>query len=194
VKLKLLLLINCFFVSHLSSFCNPPETLLLFSVTSSKVARLGVINTTQQSLSVQIVKSDGDIYFNETIKEKSNLFQLLEMNKLPDGEYCVRVTGTDKVIKREFIKSQANVEVLEVFEPKFFNINNEMVNVFYKNPKGAPVNITIEQKDEVLFSDGPLTDKQINKRYSLQKFPKGVYIMKFNVSGDTYQFTLDIKK
>lgn len=193
MKLKLLLLITCLFVSHLSSFCNPPETLLLFSVTSSKIARLGVVNSTQQSLNIQIVKSDGNVYFNETIKEKSNLFQLLEMNKLPDGEYCVKVTGTDKVIKREFIKSEAKVEVLEFYEPKFFNSNNQMVVVTYRNPKGAPVDITIEQNNEVIFTEPTLKDIQINKRYSLQKFPKGSYIMKVNVSGDIYQFKIDIK-
>lgn len=167
--------------------------MLLFSVTSSKIARLGVVNSTQQSLNVQIVKSDGNVYFNETIKEKTNLFQLLEMNKLPDGEYCVKVTGTDKVIKREFIKSETKVEVLEFYEPKFFNSNNQMVVVTYRNPKGVPVDITIEQNNEVIFTEASLKDLQINKRYSLQKFPKGAYIMKVNVAGDIYQYKIDIK-
>lgn len=193
MKIKLLLLIICFCLNNQHSFSNPPETILLFSVTSAKIARFGVINPSNQNVVVQIVHSNGSIYLDQTIKQKSNFFQLLEMNKLPNGEYSVKITGTDKVIKKEFVKTDDKIEVLEVYEPKFSLIEGG-VNVYFKNNKGAEVLITLEQKDEVFFSDGPLKDKIINKRYSLVKIPNGKYTIKLNVSNETYTYELDVKK
>lgn len=83
MKSKILPILFALIFHFANGKCNLPKSTLLFSINSFHTSRLGVINTTQNILTVQIVNVSGNIYLNEEVKGGTNLFKLLDLRNLP---------------------------------------------------------------------------------------------------------------
>jgi hypothetical protein len=173
--------------------CNPPESCLLFSITSQSKVRLGVINTSNKSLNLEITNKNGNIFLKETTKRGANYFQLLDLSKMPDGEYTVKLSGLDKDIKKRFLISNNKIKMETIIEPIFRVLDNNMLMVFYKNTQGKPVNIAFEQSNQVVFEEKNITEPILNKRYSLKQLPRGQFTVKLYSDDDVFNYSLEIK-
>lgn len=174
------------------------QTCLLFSITQQHVARLGVVNTDKGNAKLEIINSSDEVVFTKNIPGKHNYFQLLDLSKMPDGNYKVKLSGEEKTYVKEFVVNNqvATVKVkhkeVEV-APVFHMINNDELAVTYLNTLGKNVSIYFELSDEVIFEDRNLTQTPITKKYSLKKLPKGNYTVKLYAGNNIFSYSMALK-
>ena len=169
------------------------ESCLLFSITKQHIARLGVVNTDKSSSKLEIVNSSDEVVFTKNIAGKQNYFQLLDLSKMPDGTYKVKLSGGNKTFVKEFtISNQVAAIIIKPKEvaPLFQLINGNELAVTYLNSESKNVSIFFELADEVIFEDRNLTQTPISKRYSLKKLPKGNYTVKLYSGGNIYSYSM----
>jgi hypothetical protein len=173
-----------------------PENCLLFSLASGNMARLGVVNTSKKSLDLEIISSDGSVFFSKSISAEENYFQILDLSKMNDGEYQVKLAGSDQKYEKKFVVKNNSAKLIikeKEVDPVFQLINNETLVVSYSNVNNKKVSIYFELDQEVVFEEMDLSGSQITKKYSLKKLPKGKYSVKLNAGGKLYDYPLVIK-
>ncbi len=189
------LLVGLLFALQLAA--STPESCLLFSLTAQQKARLGIVNTTNRVLDLAITNFSGETFFSKSISGNHNFFQLLDLAKMPGGEYSVKLTGLDESIEKKFIKTNATIQLVkEVKEtpPSFRMMDDESLTISYFNSQKNTVNILLESSDdEVVFEEKGLLDMALSKKYSLKKLPRGEYTVKLNSGGRTYSYPIILK-
>jgi hypothetical protein len=171
-------------------------TRLLFTISSEYKARLGVLNKENHAVDIEISNNDGDIFFTKTISGGQNYFQLLDLTAMPDGQYHVRISGLGTETQKEFTIKNHRAELIKkvkVVEPSFHLLNGDLLAVSYPNLNGKSVNIFFELNNEVVFEDRNISDKVVNKKYSLKQLPKGEYSVKLYSEGSIFTYPLVIK-
>jgi hypothetical protein len=170
-----------------------PESYLLFSLTSQNTARLGIVNTTNRDLNLSITNVSGEVFFSKAVSGKHNYFQMLDLNKMPGGEYSVKLSGLDETCMKKFIVTNSTVQLIKDEKeslPSFNLMNDKTLTVSYFNSQKNTVNILLEKDNEVVFEDKGLLDMALSKRYSLKKLPGGEYTVKLKSGEKTYSFPL----
>jgi hypothetical protein len=170
-----------------------PESRLLFSISSQTKIRLGVINTSHQTLHLEISNKNGDTFLTQTTKGGTNYFQLFDVSKLPDGEYVINLTGLLHDIQKKFYIQNKKIQLKNNDEPRFSIIDGESLRILYNNPQGKIVTVVFELNNETIFEDNELKDIVINKKYSLKQMMKGNYILKLSVGDETFNYSFEIK-
>ncbi len=173
------------------AFASPTESCLLFSISSKNVGRLGVINVTNHTLTVEIKNKNAEVFFTKNIAGNKNFFQMIDLNALPDGEYKVMVSGINFSSERKFIIENRAAKLIpkETESIPVFNfLENKTLLVRYYNVKQNSVNIFIENDSDVVFEERNITDLNIVKKYSLTKLPKGRYVVKIYSGGIIYDY------
>ena len=153
-----------------------PENCLLFSLTSGSKARLGVVNTSKKSLNLEITSSSGSVFFSKSISGGENYFQILDLSKMNNDEYLVKLTGSEKDYEKKFIVKNNTATLIKKekeIDPVFQLINNETLVVSYPNVNNKNVSIYFELNNEVVFEEREIKGTQLSKKYSLRKLPKG---------------------
>lgn len=188
------------FIAMLFITCNcivaASESQLLFTISSEFKARLGVVNHENHALDIEISNNNGEIFFSKTVPGGQNYFKLLDLTAMPDGQYNVKLSGFGTVSQKDFNISSHKAELIKkvkLTEPSFHLINNEVLAVNYPNINGKTVNIFFELNDEVVFEDRNISEKIINKKYSLKQLPKGEYAVKLYSEGNIFTYPLVIK-
>jgi hypothetical protein len=174
----------------------PPQNCLLFSLTSGSKARLGVVNTSKESLNLEIASSNGVVYFSKSVAGEKNYFQIIDLSKMNDGEYDVKLTGPDQNIKKKFeVKNNMARLIIKEKEvdPVFHLINNETLAISYPNVNNKTISIYFELNNEVVFEEREIKGTQLSKKYSLKKLPKGEYSVKLNSDGKLFSYPVVIK-
>lgn len=173
-----------------------PENCLLFSIASGNKARLGVINTGDRSVSLEIVNNSGSTFFTKTISVNENYFQMLDLSKMIDGEYKVKLSGSNTDFEKKFeVKNKVATLIVKPKEtpPRFQMIDNETLLISYMNPDEKNVSIYFELNNEIVFEELNLSNAQLSKKYSLKKLPKGAYDVKVYSEGKVYNFAIAVK-
>jgi hypothetical protein len=174
-----------------------PEGCLLFSITSKQTARLGIINTSSHAVSLTITNSEGESFYSKNVSGKQNFFQLLDLSKMPGGEYAVRLTGLEKVCGKKFIIANSVAQLIKEeteSEPTFLLQEDDILMVSYDNSKNYAVSIILEKENEIIFEDRKLSDAKLQKRYSLKNLPGGKYIIKLIADEKTFRFEINLTK
>jgi prolyl oligopeptidase PreP (S9A serine peptidase family) len=177
------------------AFASPDESCLLFSISAKNIGRLGVINVSNHSLTVEIKNKNAETFFTKNIAGNKNFFQLVDLNTLPDGEYKVVVSGTNFSSERKFTIENHTAKLIpkETESIPVFNLlENKVLLIRYYNVKQNTVNIFIESDSEVVFEERNITDLNVVKKYSLSKLPKGRYVVKVYSGGIIYDYPLII--
>jgi hypothetical protein len=173
-----------------------PENCLLFSLTSGSNARLGVVNSSTQPLNLEITGNNGAIYFSKSISGQENFFQIIDLSKMSDGDYIVKLKGSEKVLEKKFLVSNSVAKLIikeKEVDPVFQLINNETLVVSYPNVNNKNVSIYFELNNEVVYEDRDIKGTQLSKKYSLKKLPKGEYSVKLNSDGKLFNYPVVIK-
>jgi hypothetical protein len=174
-----------------------PESCLLFSITKQQTARLGVVNTSNRLLELEITNSSSEIFFSKSISGNQNFFQLLDLAKMPGGEYSVKLTGLDKSYEKRFMVTSATIQLMkEVNEtpPVFRMLDDETITISYFNSKKDKINILLESgDDDVIFEEKGIFDLALSKKYSLKNLPRGEYTAKLSSGSKTYSFPIFLK-
>jgi hypothetical protein len=188
------------FIAMLFFTCNriavASESQLLFTISSEFKARLGVVNRENHALDIEISNASGEIFFTKTISGGQNYFKLLDLTAMPDGQYNVKLSGFGITSQKEFNISNHRAELvkkMKILEPSFHLINGEVLAVNYPNINGKSVNIFFELNNEVVFEDRNISEKIVNKKYSLKQLPKGEYDVKLYSEGNIFTYPLVIK-
>ncbi len=179
-----------------SSLVNASDSQLLFSLTSESKARLGVVNKDNHVLDLEISDKNGEVFYSKSVQSGQNFFQLLSLTDMPDGQYQVILSGYECHYQKEFIIAKHKAELIfktKVQEPTFQLINNNTLAVSYSNANGKTVNIFFEINDEVVFEDRNISDRIVNKKYSLKQLPKGAYSVKLYSDGNIFSYPLVLK-
>ena len=194
-KLSTSLIISLLLLSALHAG-DKPQSCLLFSFTSDTKARLGVINSGEKSMTLEISNASGNVFFNKSVGVNENYFQILDLSKMADGEYKVKLSGQKQEYEKKFVVKN-NVATLIVkpkeVPPRFQMIDNETLLISYINPNEKEVSIYFELNNEIVFEDIKLTNPQLTKKYSLKKLPKGDYDVKVYSDGKVYNFPVAVK-
>jgi len=172
------------------------ESQLLFTISSEFKARLGVVNRENHAMDVEITNNNGDVFFTKTVSGGQNYFQLLDLTAMPDGQYKIKLAGFGTAEEKEFNISNHKAEMMKkekLTEPSFHLINGEVLAVNYPNVNGKSVNIFFELNNEVVFEDRNISEKIVNKKYSLKQLPKGEYDVKLYSGGNIFTYPLVIK-
>jgi hypothetical protein len=188
------LIVSLFLVTQIVA--STPESCLLFSLTAQQTARLGIINTSNRVLELNIFNLNGEIFFNKSIPGKQNFFQVLDLTKMPRGEYSVKLTGLDRSLEKRFVITNSTVELIkEVPEnlPSFLLTDDKVLVISYINSKKYVINISLESGYETIFEEKNILDIALSKRYSLKQLPPGKYTVKLSNGNDTYNFPLVLK-
>jgi hypothetical protein len=183
-----------FFTYH--GIATATETQLLFSISSEFKARLGVVNRENHALDIEITNNNGDVFFSKTVSGGQNYFQLLDLTAMPDGQYNVRLSGFGTTTEKEFSIANHRAELIKQVklpEPSFHLLNGEVLAVNYPNINGKSVNIFFELNNEVVFEDRNISEKIVNKKYSLKQLPRGEYFVKLYSEGNIFTYPLVIK-
>jgi hypothetical protein len=175
-----------------------PESCLLFSLTSQNIARLGIVNTSKHNLNLSITNVAGELFFSKVVNSGQNYFQMLDLTKMPDGEYTVKLSGLDSPLEKKFMVASASARLIKSNEesesvPLFRLMDNETLTVSYFNSHKNTVNIRLEKDDEVIFEEKGLLDLALTKKYSLKKLPNGLYTFKLFSGDKIYSYPLVIK-
>jgi hypothetical protein len=195
---KIFALHACVMFFFITSYTNAdtPESCLLFSIASKSNARLGIVNTNNHSLQLEIINANGEIFFSKTVSGKQNYFQLLDLSNMPDGKYNVKLKGESTEFGKGFTISNHKVEIQKKsFEqrPLFKMIDNEILAVSYLNKTSGYVNILFELNNEIIFEDRNISQTPVSKRYSLKQLPKGDYIVKLYSGDQSFSYPMAIK-
>ena len=182
----------CFFVIT-NSYAAVPESQLLFSLTSQNKARIGVINVSQQSLSLEITNKKGDVFFKKKTKNGSNYFEVIDLSQMPNDEYTVNVKGLAQEIHKKFIVNNKEVTIKFETKPSFKIINNESLLIYYNNYQKKPVNIAINLYNELVFESKNITDSIVYKKFSLKQMTKGLYVVNLSADKEIFNYDLEIK-
>lgn len=176
------------------------ESQLLFSLNAQGKIRLGIINTSRQTLNIEVLDKNGSILFEDRTKSGNNYFKILDLCKLDDGDYQVRLTGLKIEICRSFsvFKSQIKIaskknETESKNEPQFKVIDNKSVIVYYNNTEASQVRIDIELNNEPVFQDVDIKDVNIVRKYSLVKLPAGEYVIRVYAGDHSYSYPIAVK-
>lgn len=180
-----------FLIAH--SAANSPESQLLFSLTSDNKARVGIINTSTHNLSLEITSKSGAVYFETSTKSGTNYFKLLDLSKMPDDEYVIRLKGLPQEITRRFVKNNGKVSLKIQLKPVFKIIDNEKLLIYYSNSNQKPVNITFNQQNDRIFETLDIKDAVISITYSLKNLPKGSYTVNVSTEDETFKYELTVK-
>ena len=125
-----------------------------------------------------------------------NYFQLLDLSKMPDGNYRVNYSASGKNYSKEFSinnhTATVKIKPKEV-APLFQVIDGDVLAVSYLNSQGKNVSIFFELSDQVIFEDRNLTQTSITKKYSLKKLPKGDYTVKLYAGGNIFSYSMALK-
>lgn len=175
-----------------NSIANPTESQLLFSLTSDNKARVGIINTSNGNLFLEIVNKEGQGYFDVTAKKGTNYFKLLDLSKLPDGEYTIRLKGLPQEMHRKFSISNNKITLKREVKPVFKIMDNDKFLIYYGNSEKNPVSIIFSQNNELIFENKELTDATISVTYSLKNLPEGTYTVSVITADDTYKYELKV--
>jgi hypothetical protein len=173
-----------------------PESCLLFSLTAQNTARLGIVNTSNKYLNLSITNGSGEIFFSKSVSGQQNYFQMLDLTKMPGGEYSIKLTGLDKPLEKKFVVSNATVQLIKNETdpaPLFRLLDDETLTVSYINSHKNEVNIRLEKDNDVVFEDKGLLDMALSRKYSLKKLPDGEYIVRLFSGEKTYSFPLVLK-
>ena len=182
-----------FFFVITNCYAVVPESQLLFSLTSQNKARVGIINTSQQALSLEIINKKGDVFFKKKTKNGSNYFELIDLSQMPNDEYTVSVKGLAQEIHKKFIINNKDVTIKFETKPSFKVINNETLLVYYNNYQRKPVNIAINLYNEMVFESKNITDSIVYKRFSLKQMTKGLYVVNVSADKEVFNYDLEIK-
>lgn len=180
-----------FFIANIAA--NAPESQLLFSLTSDNKARVGIINTSTHNLSLEITSKSGAMYFETSTKGGTNYFKLLDLSKMPDDEYVIRLKGLSQEITRRFVKNNGKVSLKIQLKPVFKIIDNEKLLIYYANSTQKRVNITFNQQNERIFETLDITDAVISITYSLKNLPRGSYTVNVITEDETFKYELTVK-
>lgn len=175
-----------------NSIANSPESQLLFSLTTDNKARVGIINTSSHTLSLEIISKSGTVYFETSTKSGTNYFKLLDLSKMPDDEYIIRLKGLPQEITRRFVKNNSQISLKRQVKPVFKVIDNEKLLIYYPNGSQKPVNITFNQEGETIFENLAITDAVISITYSLKNLPKGSYTVDVSTEEETFKYELTV--
>jgi len=174
-----------------------PESCLLFSIAPGNKARLGVVNTGARSMNLEISNSSGSAFFTKSIGTNETYFQLLDLSKMTDGEYMVKLYGPERRIEKKFVVTNKVAKVIarpKDNSPIFKLIENEdALFISYSNSANNNVSVFFESYNDVLFEDRDISGTQISKKYSLKQLPKGEYTVKVNVDGKVFPYLLTVK-
>jgi hypothetical protein len=173
-----------------------PSSCLLFSIAPGNKARLGVVNSSTRSMNLEILNVSGIAFFNKSISVNENYFQMLDLSKMADGEYTVKLKGSENEFEKKFvIRNKTAILTTKAKEtpPVFQMIDDETLFVSYLNPDNKEVNIYFELNNEVVFEDRGLKGSQLSKKYSLKKLPKGAYDVKVYSDGRVFNYPVAIK-
>ncbi len=171
------------------------ENVLLFSITSQNMARLGVINRCERNLNLEIADLQGRVLFSQTVQKEKSYFQLMDLSKMPDGRYNVKLTGNNENITRQFKVSNGKAEIiLEAGEvpPSFQAVDNNTFGLIYRNTKNHVVHISFELNHAIIFEERNLTDAPLRKKYTLEKLPKGNYTIKMYAGPEVYTYSFKV--
>lgn len=173
-----------------------PQCCLLFSITNGSKARLGVVNSGERTMNLEIVNNSGNSFFTKSINVNENYFQMLDLSKMADGEYRVKLSGSNQEFEKKFVvKNKVATQIVKpkFTPPRFQMIDDETLLVSYINPDETNVSIYFELNNEVVFEDVNLTGAQLSKKYSLKKLPKGSYDVKLYSGGKVYDYPVAVK-
>jgi hypothetical protein len=176
-----------------NSAANSPESQLLFSLTSDNKARVGIINTSAQALTLAITNKDGEVFFETTAKSGTNYFKLIDLNNLTDGEYIVRMKGLNKEVRKRFVVSNKQITMKAEVKPTFKITEEGTLLIYYRNSEQRPVDITFYQNNEAVFETKSITDAVVSKSYVLNKMPKGSYTVTVVADNERFNYDLVIK-
>ena len=173
-----------------------PENCLLFSLTSGSKARLGVVNNSQKPCNLEIINSNGSVFFSKSVSGAQNYFQIIDLSKMEDGQYQVKLAGFEKDFEKSFQVINRTATILKKekdVDPVFQLVDNETLMVSYPNINNKKVNIYFELNNEVVFEDNEIRGTLLSKKYSLKKLPKGEYSVNLNTDGRLFSYPLVVK-
>jgi hypothetical protein len=156
-----------FFLISNYTHAGTPESCLLFSIASKSNARLGIVNPNSHSIYLEILNTNGEIFFSKTVSGKQNYFQLLDLSSMPDGKYKIKLKGESTELGKEFTISNHKVEMQKKpceQKPLFKMIDNEILAVSYLNVTSGYVNISFELNNEIIFEDRNIYQTPISKK------------------------------
>jgi hypothetical protein len=184
------------FLFTLQLMASTPESCLLFSLTSQQTARLGIVNSTKNLLNLSITNVTGEVFFSKSISGNQNFFQLLDLTKMPGGEYAVKLTGLEKSFEKKFLITNATIQLIKDEKesiPSFRMLDDKTLTVSYINAKKNAIKILLESDNDVIFEERELVDIALSKRYSLKNLPPGEYTAKLYSGSNTYSFPIILK-
>ena len=97
-------LVGMFFsvVFAVPGYADSSETVLLFSVSNKKIARIGAINRSDKIIHLSISNQEKDRFFDKGIKPGESYFEFHDLSKLPDGEYVIELGRGKFIVQKEF--------------------------------------------------------------------------------------------
>lgn len=193
-----LLLIILLLATYINNQASTPGSQLLFSITSQKTGRLGIINTDKKPLELTIQNNSGAVFFTRTIKAGNNFFQILDLAKMEEGTYTIKASDGNKMLEKSFIVSASEVKIVkdkkaERPKPAFVMADAKTLVISYYNALSETVNVFFMMDDEVIFEDRGIPDVAITKKYSLQKLPAGDYVVKVYAGSMVFSYPLNLQ-
>jgi hypothetical protein len=149
----LISLLICVIVSsnYFKVLADDPETVLLFSVSTKKMARIGVVNNSDKALRLIIADSENVQLFEQTVKPGEGYFEFHDLSTLPEGSYYIELSKGKQSTRKSFLISGSEIQVLTLLNNQFIYSVNDLTprNIYTKNNvfKHKPVS-----KIEVFFT------------------------------------------
>ena len=190
--LILALLLNIFYL-----FSSEPESMLLFSVDSFNKARIGVINPSSKKITLSLTNEDGTPVHTTDVDKETNYFKIYDFSKLLDGEYKLSLLGSYNTEERQFEKKEDKIYIVKKYnqnnEPVFNLIENSYLVISYLKPdKDETVKVRFEKDGKLIFEDVDTSPVNFNKKYSINKLPKGKYVAKVVSGYKTFNYNFII--
>jgi hypothetical protein len=167
---------------------------LLFSLSDSTLARIGVINEYDFSLRLRILTEDGTAIFSEKINEGETYFKFYDLSALPSGTYFIRVVGKNYKDGKSFHIENGKV-VLNTspgtLEPTF-EIKHNQLHVLLNNHFQQSVSLTIRDNSTVLYQELAIDDLAVNKTINLNGYPNGSYILTVKSTENLFNYEFNV--
>ena len=157
-------------------------------IEDEKILIVPIAEGNLKNVHIQIKDESGSVIFKENVS-KPNGRRKYDLRNLPDGQYMIEISNSQKIITRNFNVNGSKVvlseDVQTVFKPVInWSDRNLEINLL-SSGKDVVISILDDDANEI-FKQNHNT-MSIHRRYDISSLPKGEYTVKVTTAGRTFE-------
>lgn len=146
---------------------------------------------------IQLINSNGKVFYKETVKSGENFAKKLELAAIPAGEYTLEVDNSESFTAIPVVMNTDSAiakvaDQVTIVKPKLA-LSGDKLNVFFTDNVTNEIWVSIYDASSNRLAYEKLSADKL-KRFDLSKLEKGEYIIHMFAGGKKFVQSLSLNK